>query len=126
MHTVPHKRRSPRTNISFTFLSGYQIMWMIVLFDLPVIEKQERKDAAEFRKFLLDEGFSMCQFSVYMKLLSGKEAVEQYYKKIQKVLPEAGKVDIICITDKQYENIISYVGKEKDANKMVNKQFLLF
>jgi len=34
-------------------------MWMMVLFDLPVIEKQERKEAAKFRKFLLEEGFSM-------------------------------------------------------------------
>lgn len=101
-------------------------MWMLVLFDLPVVEKEERKEAADFRKFLLDEGFSMSQFSVYMKLLSGKEAVEQYSYKICAALPSRGKVDIICITDKQYENIISYSGRTKSKQKQVNKQYLLF
>ena len=126
MHTTTSKKRSPRNNISFSFLSGYQLMWMMVLFDLPVIEKKERKEASDFRKFLLDEGFSMSQFSVYLKLLSGKEAVEQYMRKVFKALPNQGKVDIICITDKQYENIISYSGRTKSTQKKVNKQYLLF
>lgn len=45
-------------------LSGYRLMWMIVLFDLPVLTKRERKDANKFRKFLQDEGFDRCQLSV--------------------------------------------------------------
>ena len=68
----------------------------------------------------------MSQFSVYIKLLSGKEAVEQYTSKINNALPNQGKVDIICITDKQYENIISYSGRTKSKQKQVNKQYLLF
>lgn len=73
MHTKIAKTRKQRSNISFSFLSGYRLMWMMVLFDLPVLEKEERKEASDFRKFLLDEGFTMSQFSVYLKLLSGKE-----------------------------------------------------
>ena len=126
MHTATSKKRAPRRNISFSFLSGQQLMWMMVLFDLPVMEKTERKEATDFRKFLLDEGFSMSQFSVYIKLLSGKEAVEQYSRKICNALPNQGKVDIISITDKQYENIISYSGRTKSKQKQVNKQYLLF
>ena len=101
-------------------------MWMMVLFDLPVVEKEERKEATDFRKYLLEEGFSMAQFSVYVKLLSGKEAVEQYAHKICNALPNQGKVDIICLTDKQYENIISFSGRTKSKQKQVNKQYLLF
>ena len=126
MHTTTSKKRDPRRNISFSFLSGQQLMWMMVLFDLPVMEKTERKEATDFRRFLLDEGFSMSQFSVYIKLLSGKEAVEQYAHKICNALPNQGKVDIISITDKQYENIISYSGRTKSKQKQVNKQYLLF
>lgn len=126
MHSKTDKRKHNRTNLSLTVLSGYQLMWMFVLFDLPVTEKAERKEATDFRKFLLDEGFIMTQFSVYQKLLSGKEEVEKYTSKIEKMLPEGGKVDIICITDKQYENIISFKGKDRNENKSVNKQYLLF
>ena len=43
-------------------LNKYELMWMMVLFDLPVIEKKERKDATEFRKFLLYNGFSMVKY----------------------------------------------------------------
>ena len=126
MHTSDNGRKRNRTNFSFTYLSGYQLMWMFVLFDLPVVEKEERKSATAFRNFLLDEGFSMTQYSVYNRLLSGKEAVEKYSRKIFERLPEEGKVDIICITDKQYENILSYNARKGKAQKKQGQQLLLF
>lgn len=106
-------------------LNRYELMWMLVLFDLPVVEKTERKAATEFRNFLLDNGFSMVQYSIYTKLFSGKDACEKYYKLIGKNLPSEGKVDIITITDKQYENIISYTAAEKTPKKR-QEQLLLF
>lgn len=126
MHSKTRKERKNRTNFSFTYLSGYQLMWMFVLFDLPVVEKEERKTATAFRNFLLDEGFSMTQYSVYNRLLSGKEAVEKYSRKIFEKLPEEGKVDIICITDKQYENILSYNARKGNTQKKQGQQLLLF
>ena len=98
-------------------LNRYELMWMIVLFDLPVIEKHERKEATKFRNFLLDEGFAMLQYSIYTKLFSGKDSCEKYYKMIRQNLPSEGKVDIITITDKQYGNIISYQSTEKIEKK---------
>jgi len=101
-------------------------MWMIVLFDLPVITPLERKTASLFRKSLLDKGFHMSQFSVYYRLLSGKEALDGYISDIQAQLPPKGKVDILTITDKQYEGIISFSGKKKEKNKQKPSQLLLF
>ena len=48
-------------------LSGYQVMWVWVLFDLPVATKAERKSATRFRNDLLDLGFEIVQFSVYLR-----------------------------------------------------------
>jgi len=107
-------------------LSAYKLMWMIVLFDLPVITKKERKAASLFRKSLLDMGFHMSQFSVYYRLLSGKEALDGYIRDIRKVLPPSGKVDILTITDKQYENIISFSGRIKEKKKTNPDQLYLF
>jgi CRISPR-associated protein Cas2 len=101
-------------------------MWMIVLFDLPVVTEKERKEATAFRKSLLDRGFYMAQYSVYFRLLSGKEAVDGYVKSIKEKLPAGGRVDIIMITDKQYENIISFSGKTREKNKKNPDQILLF
>lgn len=99
---------------------------MMILFDLPVVEKKERKEASEFRNFLLDNGFFMAQYSVYLKVFSGKDACEKYYKLIEINLPTSGKVDIITITDKQYENIKSFVGKTKKQRKNPSQQLLMF
>lgn len=112
------------------YLSSYKLMWMIVLFDLPVVTKSERKQAAEFRKNLLEMGFHMSQFSVYYRLVSGREAMEPYINKIQSKLPVNGKVDIIGITDKQYGDIISFNGRRYDKKRKKNEddcaQYLQF
>ena len=106
-------------------LNRYELMWMMVLFDLPVVEKDERKAATDFRNFLLDHGFAMVQYSIYTKLFSGKDACEKYYKLIANNLPAEGSVDILTITDRQYSNIISYKGREK-SKKIQSGQLLLF
>ncbi len=100
-------------------------MWMIVLFDLPVVEKSDQKAATAFRNFLLDNGFGMIQYSIYTKLFSGKDSCEKYYKMIKQSLPAEGKVDILTVTDHQYENIISYRSGKK-AEKKQYEQYLLF
>ena len=52
-------------------LSGYRLMWIMVMFDLPVVDPHDRKAATGFRNALLDMGFEMAQFSVYMRFCSG-------------------------------------------------------
>ena len=101
-------------------------MWMIVLFDLPVVTPEERKTASLFRRSLLDQGFQMGQFSVYYRLLPGKEAIDGYVKEIQAQLPPKGKVEILTITDKQYEGIISFSGRTQGKNKQKPSQLMLF
>ncbi len=101
-------------------------MWIMVFFDLPVVEKKERKEASKFRLFLKDLGFEMAQFSVYIRHTPGKEAIQAYTKKIEQALPSRGKVDILQFTDKQYENIISFRGVQRDSSHKNPEQFVLF
>jgi CRISPR-associated protein Cas2 len=107
-------------------LSGYRLMWIAVMFDLPVVEKCERKAATNFRNTLLDMGFEMVQFSVYMRFCSSQGQIETYCKRVESVLPEGGRVNILHFTDKQYERIISYYGKSKQPPKKSPDQFDLF
>ena len=109
-----------------THLSVYRIMWMMVLFDLPVVESEERKAATDFRNFLKDQGFEMAQFSVYVRHTPGKEAVEALTRKVESALPQGGKVDILQFTDKQYENIISFRGRTKQPPPKNPEQYVLF
>lgn len=107
-------------------LSGYRLMWLIVMFDLPVTERNERKAATTFRNNLLDMGFEMSQFSVYVRFCSSSAQVDSYCCKIEKILPDGGKVTILQFTDKQYERIISYQGNRKQPAKKAPDQYDLF
>jgi CRISPR-associated protein Cas2 len=107
-------------------LSGYRIMWLFVLFDLPVGTKKERKSATKFRQSLLDLGFEMTQFSVYLKFCAGKEQAEAVARQVEFAMAPSGKVHLVQITDKQYENIRTYRGKKREPALKNPDQFALF
>lgn len=86
----------------YSKLSGYRIMWIWVLFDLPVGTNAERKRATRFRNELLDLGFEMVQFSVYIRHAWSKEKAESFAKRVGECVPEAGHVQVLFFTDKQY------------------------
>lgn len=101
-------------------------MWMIVMFDLPVVEKAERRAATEFRNALLDMGFEMSQFSVYMRFCASATQVDSYCKRVERTLPEGGKVNILQFTDRQYERIVAFQGKAKQPPNKAPDQYDLF
>jgi len=107
-------------------LSGYRIMWIFVLFDLPVGTKKERKAATRFRLTLLDLGFEMSQFSVYLKFTAGKEQAEAVERRVEAAMPPSGKVHVVQITDKQYENIRTYRGRKREPSPKNPNQLALF
>ena len=107
-------------------LSGYRQMWIMVMFDLPAVERIERKAANDFRNSLLDMGFEMSQFSIYIRFCSSFGKIETYCKKIEKNLPAGGKVNILQLTNKQYERIISFHGRTKQRCNKSPDQYNLF
>ena len=101
-------------------------MWMMVIFDLPVGTKGERRVSTRFRNFLLDQGFSMTQFSVYLRFCGGKDQAMAYAKRIERSLPKTGLVQILGFTDKQYENILSFDGRTRKQGNENPDQYALF
>jgi CRISPR-associated protein Cas2 len=110
----------------FTQLNGYRLMWVMVLFDLPTSTPAERKAYSRFRDHLLDEGFEMAQYSVYVRYTSGKEAVAAIIRKIEAKVPAEGKIDILQFTDKQYENIVCLRGKRRADSPKNPEQLAMF
>ena len=106
--------------------SEYRIMWVLVLFDLPTETKKERKAASQFRKQLFDDGFSMFQFSIYVRHCPSSENALVHIKRVKNSLPELGQVGILCITDKQFGNIELFIGKKAEKMKSPSQQLELF
>jgi CRISPR-associated protein Cas2 len=107
-------------------LSGYRIMWMMVMFDLPVVLKEERQAATAFRLSLLDMGFEMSQLSVYMRCCTSIAQIETYGKRVEHALPEGGKVHVMQMTDRQFERIVTFRGRAKQPHGKAPDQFALF
>jgi len=109
-----------------TPLSPYRIMWLLVMFDLPVIKEIERKRASRFRYDLLDRGFQMSQFSIYMRHCASPELAEAEIIAVKRCLPPKGRVHILSITDKQYERMVTFSGLAAEPKRKKPEQFELF
>lgn len=107
-------------------LNAYRVMWTFVMYDLPTETKKERKLAALFRKNLLKNGFSMFQFSSYIRHSSSSENADMHKKRVLKNLPEFGKVGILQITDKQFERMEIFYGHKAIEKPNVQQQLELF
>jgi CRISPR-associated protein Cas2 len=82
--------------------NAYRIMWVMVFFDLPTETKRERKEAGLFRKNLLKDGFTMFQFSIYVRNCPSRENSDVHIKRVKSFLPDTGFVVVFTITDKQF------------------------
>ena len=107
-------------------LNAYHIMWLFVFFDLPTTTKKERKAAAHFRKALEKDGFSMMQYSVYVRHCPSKENMNVHITRVRASMPPSGLTSILSITDKQYGEIQNFWGKVERAKLTTPQQLEFF
>lgn len=92
--------------------SEYRIMWVLVLFDLPTETKKEKKAYADFRKRLMADGFTMFQFSIYLRHCPSAENADVHIKRVKSIMPEFGQIGILRITDKQFGEMEIFSSKK--------------
>lgn len=107
-------------------LNAYRVMWTMVMYDLPTETKKDRRAAALFRKNLLKDGFSMFQFSMYIRHSASSENADVHKKRVKYSLPEHGAVGILQITDKQFGEIEIFYGAKLQDKPDVPQQLELF
>lgn len=110
----------------FSRFSEYRIMWILVFFDLPTETKKDKKAYADFRKNLQRDGFTMFQFSIYVRHCASKENMEVHIRRVKSFLPQFGKVGILKITDKQFGDIELFYGKKIMKKNTPGQQLELF
>ena len=60
----------------------------MVFFDLPTDTKKERKAATVFRQNLIKDGFTMFQFSIYIRHCGSKENMGVHIKRVSSLWTE--------------------------------------
>lgn len=112
--------------ISDERFSEYRIMWVLVFFDLPTETKRERKAAATFRKQIMEDGFTMFQFSIYLRHCASMENAEVHMRRVRSILPDCGHVGMLCITDKQFANMEIFYARKTIEPTAPGQQLELF
>lgn len=90
-------------------------MWLYVMFDLPTNTKAQRKAAAGFRRDLLKDGFQMLQYSVYLRHCASSENAQVHMKRIEAMVPAEGIVMVLKVTDRQFSETRTFVGKKNSS-----------
>ncbi len=101
-------------------------MWVLVLFDLPTNTKKDVKEYALFRKRLLQDGFTMFQFSIYLRHCPSAENADVHIHRVQNILPPNGKVGVLRITDKQFGEMKLFDCQKETIANPPSQQLELF
>lgn len=107
-------------------LNEYRIMWVFVFFDLPTETKKQRKAYATFRKNLQKDGFTMMQYSIYIRHCASRENAEVHIKRVKSFLPPEGEVIIFQLTDKQFGMIEIFRNHNKIPKPNTPQQLEMF
>ena len=84
---------------------------MIVAFDLPVMTKEQRKLATGFRKFLIEDGYHMLQYSVYARSTVTHARMETHLRRLKTQIPPEGSIRAIFVTQSQWERSYIVYGR---------------
>ena len=96
------------------------------MFDLPTDTKSARKQYSQFRKFLLNDGYDMMQYSIYSRHHASEENAQVHIQRIKERLPPDGEVRIVKITDKQFGRIEIFFGKISQPVQVPTEQLEFF
>ena len=90
---------------------SFEIMRLLCMFDLPVDTDMERRAYRTFRKELIKEGFTMIQYSVYVRTCPNRDFAKGIEKKVEKFVPKSGNVRLLTVTEKQFDEMVLLVGQ---------------
>jgi len=94
----------------------FKMGWMLVAFDCPVGTKEQRKAATGFRKFLLEDGYQMLQWSVYARPLVTHARMQTHLRRLKSNIPPEGSIRAIYVTEAQWQR--SYVVHGNPASEV--------
>lgn len=96
------------------------------MFDLPVVTERERKIATKFRKFLLDDGYIMMQYSVYSRICKNNDDLNKHINRLKINTPKNGNIRLLQVTENQYNNMIMFSGIKEIEEEISIDNLLVF
>lgn len=107
-------------------LNQYRIMWIFVFFDLPTYTKTDRKNNSIFRKSLQKDGFTMLQYSIYVRHCNSRENSDVHIKRVKSFLAPKGEIIIFTLTDKQFGMMEYFKSRNPTSRPETPQQLEMF
>jgi len=95
----------------------FRIMRLIIMFDLPTETSMDRRNYRKFKKYLIKNGFSMIQYSIYSKIVINHSVLNYQKIKLKQNAPPKGYVETLIVTERQYVNMETIVGEGIRTNQ---------
>jgi CRISPR-associated protein Cas2 len=89
-------------------------MRLLVMFDLPTVTAQDRKNYRQFRKELLKNGFYMLQESVYCRMVLNQSVENNVREAVKRIKPPDGFVMLLSVTERQFSKADFVVGNMRN------------
>lgn len=107
-------------------LNQYRILWVFVFYDLPTETKKDRHNFTLFRKKLMQDGFAMLQYSIYIRHCNSRENAEVHQKRVKSFLPPKGEIIMFTLTDKQFGMMELFKSARESKKPNTPQQLELF
>jgi CRISPR-associated protein Cas2 len=89
-------------------------MRLLVMFDLPTVTAQDRRNYRQFRKGLLKNGFYMLQESVYCRMVLNQSVETNVREAVKRIKPSEGFVMLLSVTERQFSKADFIVGNMRN------------
>ena len=103
-------------------ISGYRKMVLFVMFDMPTETHEDLEKYRKFRSKLIELGFIMFQYSVYVRFCRSLVIAEKYENKVELSAPLNGSIRIMKITEAQYKNMKIVENYREKPEKKIEEQ----
>jgi CRISPR-associated protein Cas2 len=104
----------------------YKTMWLLTMFDVPVMTPDDRRNYTRLRKGLLKAGFLQLQFSVYARWCESEDGAKVLRKIVRGILAPGGEVRIVTVTERQFAKMEVFIGRKKKQAESPPEQFQLW
>lgn len=95
------------------------------MFDMPTITNEDKKNYSKFRDNLIDDGFIMIQYSIYVRICKNQDDITKHINRVKMFTPEKGNIRLLQVTEKQYEQMIMLRGIKNDDEKKSNNSMII-
>lgn len=105
---------------------SYKIMRLLLLFDMPNLTDDEKRAYRQFRDAIIDDGFMMLQYSVYVRYCQNDSDALKHIERVKNKRPKYGNIRIIKVTENQYVSMVMIQGEKTTQEQAISEEQLLF